>query len=174
MSGGGPESAQVAIVWWPEDAGVASKLRASGVPRLFLVAPDTAPPEPLLDDEDWLRRPALDADVRIRVAALAARMAPDDAPRPVTSDGRIHYRGRWVPLSDTERALAGVLAEDFGEIVELPALLGAEGLSLSDGGVRVHLTRLRKRIRPIGLIVRAVRGRGYVLDDERHSPREAP
>jgi len=46
----------------------------------------------------------------------------------------------------------------------------AGGLALTDGGVRVYLTRLRKRIKPIGLVIRAVRNRGYVLDDQHRSP----
>jgi DNA-binding response OmpR family regulator len=32
--------------------------------------------------------------------------------------------------------------------------------------VRVQVMRLRKRIRPLGLVVRTVRGRGYVLEHE--------
>jgi DNA-binding response OmpR family regulator len=91
-------------------------------------------------------------------------------PAPVVGDGRLHYDGRWVPLSGTAQALAVVLAGRFGDIVGVPELVEAGGLSLTDGGVRVHLTRLRRRIKPLGLIVRPVRGRGYVLDDEARSP----
>ena len=161
---------QIAIVWWPEDAGGVDRLRAAGIPRLLLVAPDAEPPVGAYLDEDWMRRPALDDEVRARMSALAARAVPAEAPTPTVSRGRIHYRGRWVSLSDTEQAVAGVLADHFGDIVELPALRNAGGLSLSDGGVRVHLTRLRKRIKPIDLVIRAVRNRGYVLDDRQRSP----
>jgi hypothetical protein len=161
---------QIAIVWWPEDAAGVDRLRAAGIPRLLLVAPDAAPPVGTYLDEDWMRRPALDDEVRARMAALAARSVPPDAPMPTVSTGRIHYRGRWVSVSETEQAVAGVLADRFGDIVELPALRSAGGLSLTDGGVRVYLTRLRKRIKPIGLVIRAVRNRGYVLDDQHRSP----
>ena len=167
------DATRVAMLWWPEDAAALPALRATGVPRLLLVAADAEPPE-VVEGEDWIRRPALDADVRARATTLAARAQPQSVPAPVTTDGRLHYRGRWVPLSETERSLAQVLSAHFGDLVELPELVRADGLSLSDGSVRVHLTRLRKRILPIGLVVKAVRGRGYVLDDERRSPPRSP
>jgi two-component system, OmpR family, response regulator len=163
------DASQVAILWWPEDAGARPALRASGVPCLLLVAPDAEPPD-IVEGEDWIRRPTLDTDVRARATALVVRGERASLAPPVTTDGRIHYRGRWASVSDTERSIAQVLADHFGDVVELPALVVADGLSLSNGSVRVHLTRLRKRIRPIGLVVKAVRGRGYVLDDERRSP----
>jgi DNA-binding response OmpR family regulator len=133
----------------------------------LLVAPEAVPPGLAGPDEDWIRRPAPDADVRARVSALAARfgtLAPEIA------HGRVRYRGKWVPLSRTEEAMTTVLAGAFGDIVSTDDLAIAGGLSISPGGVRVHLTRLRKRIRPLGLVIRAVRGRGYVLDDEERTP----
>ena len=37
--------------------------------------------------------------------------------------------------------------------------------------VRVHMMRLRKRILPLGLVVRTVHGRGYLLErDDASSP----
>jgi DNA-binding response OmpR family regulator len=86
------------------------------------------------------------------------------------ADGRVHYGGRWAGVSEIEEGLARALGQSFGNIVGLPELRGADGRSLSEGSVRVHLTRLRKRIAPLGLVVRVVRGRGYVLDDRQHVP----
>jgi len=158
----------VAIAWWPEEAARVERLRATGIPRLLLIAPSAAAPQPVGADEDWLRRPAADDDLRVRIAALVARV-PDVGPRQLTvGNGRVRYRGRWATVSEIEEGLARMLGQHFGDIVGLPALRGAGGRSLSEGSVRVHLTRLRKRIGPLGLVVRVVRGRGYVLDDRQH------
>jgi two-component system OmpR family response regulator len=157
----------VAIVWWPEEASSLPGLRASGVPRLLLVAPDAMPPRPAGPDEDWIRRPAPEADVAARVSALAAR---SEGSAPEIGAGRLRYRGRWVSLSQTEEAISAVLARAFGDIVPVEQLTSAGGRKLSPEGIRVHLTRLRKRLRPLGLVVRPVRGRGYVLDDVEHAP----
>jgi hypothetical protein len=169
------------------------RLRRDGIPRLLLVAPDASPPVRLDGDEDWLRRPAVDADVRDRVMALAAGRPPahpgvanrppagrqpverspverPPAERPVVGHGRIHYRRRWVALSGVEEAVTAELVGSFGDIVSLPVLVRAGGLALSNVGLRVHLTSIRKRVKPLGLVIRAVRSRGYVLDDEENSP----
>jgi two-component system, OmpR family, response regulator len=103
--------------------------------------------------------------VRARVALLVHRISEAGSTRLAVGSGRISYGGRWAPLSDTEEALASTLGERFREVVSLPDLCRAGGRSLSEGCVRVHLTRLRKRLAPIGLVVRVVRGHGYVLED---------
>jgi two-component system, OmpR family, response regulator len=151
----------VAILHWPEDAAVVAYLRTRGGPRLLLVAAEAEAPIGSGPDEDWIRLPAREDDVRARVEALQARASVG----PRVSDGRLHIDGRWVPLSPIEEAMTSVLLERFGHIVDVPSLArcGRDGL-LSNTAVRVHLTRLRKRIDTLGLVVRTVRGRGYVLE----------
>jgi DNA-binding response OmpR family regulator len=168
-----PETPPVALVWWPEEAASVDRLRAARLPFLMLVAPGVAAPERVGPDEDWLRRPVDDDDVRARIAGLVDRLSEAATARLAVGSGRIRYRGRWVHLSDTEEALASTLGERFGEVVGLPDLRAAGGRSLSEGSVRVHLTRLRKRIAPIGLAVRVVRGHGYVLEDRHRIARAA-
>jgi two-component system OmpR family response regulator len=168
-----PETPPVAIVWWPEEAAAVERLRAARLPRLLLVAPGVAAPERVGPDEDWLRRPVDDDDVRARISGLVDRLSEAATAQLVVGSGRIRYRGRWVPLSDTEEALASTLGDRFGEVVGLTDLRKAGGRALSDGSVRVHVTRLRKRIAPIGLVVRVVRGHGYVLEDRHRIGRTA-
>jgi two-component system OmpR family response regulator len=146
----------VAIVRWPEEAGSIDRLRAAGTPRLLLVGPDVPAPVGTDCAEDWVRLPAADSDVRVRTMALAARAAWG-APR-------LAFRDRWVAVSQTEESIVGQLAGHFGEVVDGARL--ASELGLSDNAVRVQVMRLRKRIRPLGLVVRTVRGRGYVLEHE--------
>jgi len=142
-------------------------LRAQGRPRLLLVAADADAPQTSDWDEDWIRLPARDDDVHARAAALETR-GPQPSPRPeVKGDGRLAFDGRWVALSHTEEAMVRVLARRFGEVVDANSLASAAGeRRLSPNAVRVHLTRLRRRVQSIGLVVRTVRGRGYVLDPE--------
>jgi DNA-binding response OmpR family regulator len=159
-----PAGAGVAIVRWPEEAASLERLRASGTPRLLLVAPGAMAPPGTGCDEDWIRLPAPDDDLRARASALAAR-ASRHSPRPeLKGDGRIALQGRWVSLSQTEEEMARLLSDRFGEVVDGETLAAAQ--SLTGNAVRVHITRLRKRIQPLGLVVRTVRGRGYVLENE--------
>ncbi len=150
---------------------MAAGLRDTGSPRLLLVAPDAAAPEALHWDEDWVRLPARDDDVRARTAALQARAAAR-APRPeVTGDGRLSYAGRWVQLSPIEEPMARLLADRFGDVVDAGSLAAcAAGRRLSATAVRVHITRLRKRVKTMELSIRVVRGHGYVLDADPSEP----
>jgi biotin operon repressor len=154
----------VAIVRWPEEAGSIDRLRAAGTPRLLLVGPDVPAPVGTDCAEDWVRLPAADSDVRVRTIALAARAARHNPSPEVKGDGRLAFRDRWVAVSQTEESIVGQLAAHFGEVVDGARL--ASELGLSDNAVRVQVMRLRKRIRPLGLVVRTVRGRGYVLEHE--------
>jgi DNA-binding response OmpR family regulator len=67
-------------------------------------------------------------------------------------------------LSEVEEAVARTLTERFGEVVDAATLAASTAPPLSPTGVRVHIMRLRERIKPLGLNVRTVRRHGYVLD----------
>jgi DNA-binding winged helix-turn-helix (wHTH) protein len=163
------QSSQVAFVHWPQEAAVAAWLRSQGKPRLLLVAAEADAPDCRDWNEDWIRLPARDGDVSARAAALEARSRWIRPGPEVKGDGRLCFEGRWVALSHTEELIAQVLSRRFGEVVDSATLASAQGdRQLSATAVRVHLTRLRKRIAPIGLVVQTVRGRGYVLDREGH------
>jgi DNA-binding response OmpR family regulator len=160
----------VAILRWPEEAAVVAYLRAEGQPRLLLVAPDVAAPPSSGWDEDWIRLPAREDDVRNRADALRARAVPNLRPE-VSVDGRLSVGARWVALSPTEATMARTLCSCFGEVVTTEDLLvGDHDRVLTPTALRVHLTRLRKRLRPIGLGIRPVRGCGYVLDADDNPP----
>lgn len=152
----------VAIVRWHEEAGSIDRLRSAGTPRLLLVAPGAAAPTGTDCAEDWIPTPAPDSDVRGRTVALAARVAQHDPSPAVKGDGRIAVRDRWVALSQTDESIVRLLVEHFGEVVDNDAL--ARGLGMSDNAMRVQMMRLRNRIRPVGLVVRTVRDRGYVRE----------
>ncbi|MGH2719336.1 MAG: transcriptional regulator, partial [Actinomycetota bacterium] len=81
-------------------------------------------------------------------------------------DGRLAFRGHWVSLSGAEEALARVLTGSFGEVVDQATVAAAaqSGRTLSPNALRVTISRFRKRIAPLGLVVRRVHNRGYVMD----------
>jgi two-component system OmpR family response regulator len=163
----GPEPpSDVVIVRWPEEASSVQRLRTLGRPRLLLVAPDAVAPATVECDEDWIRLPAEDADVRVRITTLAARAARHSLPPEVKGDGRLSYRGRWVGLTGGEEGVARVLSEHFGEVVDHDTVEAAASVTRqpTPNGLRVTISRLRKRIAPLGLAVRRVHNRGYVMD----------
>ncbi len=72
----------VVLLRWPEEQVRLERLRASGAPRLLLVGDELAAPEPIDSLEDWIRLPAAEGDLRVRVATLAARAVPRGPLRP--------------------------------------------------------------------------------------------
>ena len=142
------------------------RLRDLGRPRLLIVAPDAAAPATVDCDEDRIRLPAEDADVRARVAALEARAARHGSTRKATGDGRLMFRGRWVNVSGIEEILARSLSERFGELVDDRTMVtaGSADRPTTSNALHVNLSRLRKRLAPLGLVIRRVRSRGYVME----------
>ena len=157
----------VVLVRWPEEREQVERLRASGTPRLLLVGDEVAAPKPFDALEDWIRLPAVDGDVRARANTLAARARARDAvERPsIDEDGILRYRGRWITLSRVERALARALVDRFTAVVRrdtLGQVAWPSGES-SRNALDVHMVRLRRRLLTVGLEVRTVRARGYLL-----------
>jgi len=157
----------VVLVLWPDHASDLERLSALGVPRLLLVAPEAPPPEDGDCLQDWVRLPAADQDVRARILALERRSARHRARVPVTvsDDGQLTYRGHSVWLSPTVRRLFQALADRFGGIVALEELVRQVWPDdpPDPTSVRVHILRLRRRLAPLGLEIRNVQGKGYVL-----------
>lgn len=155
----------VVLVRWPEENFHLGELRGTGTPRLLLVGPGAPPPDSVDPLEDWIRLPAEDRDVRARVATLEARAANGTPIPEIDEDGLLRYRERWVSLSPVERELAGALVERFGAVVgrDLMARRAWPTGAPTRNALDVHILRLRRRIAPLGLEVRTVRSRGYLL-----------
>jgi DNA-binding response OmpR family regulator len=156
---------EVVLLHWPEEEARLARLRADGVPRLLLVAEHVSAPTSVDTLEDWIRLPAAEDDIRARVTALAARANQAVAAPNVDGDGLLRYRGRWVTLSPVERLLAAALVDRFGAVVGRDTLLRRAwpGGSPTRNALDVHMLRLRRRISSLGLEVRTVRARGYLL-----------
>jgi DNA-binding winged helix-turn-helix (wHTH) protein len=157
----------VVLLRWPTDSGRRDELAAMRAPRLLLVEGAAMPPTPCDCLEDWVRVPVAESDVAARVATLTARSAEHTVARPsLDTDGVLRHGPAWVPLPPVESRLTGAMLERYGAVVSRDALSragwpeGAPGRNALD----VHVLRLRRRIGPLGLVIRTVRSRGYLLE----------
>jgi len=137
------------------------------VPRLVLVDAQEAPPAPTPDTiEDWVRLPIHASDVRARVATLQLRAIPEreDAPE-VDTDGLVTFRGRTQVLPPVESRLTSEMVERWGAVVSRDCLMRAAwpGADPARNTLDTHMVRLRRRLAVVGLGVRTVRSRGYML-----------
>jgi DNA-binding winged helix-turn-helix (wHTH) protein len=163
----------VEVLHWPTEAARRATLSAAGRPRLLLVPDGEAPPMPDDPLEDWARLSHAEEDVRARVATLAARAQAGrtTAPPELDDDGVLRVGERWVPLPPVELRLTRALLERLGAVVSRDALAragwpdGAPGRNALD----VHVLRLRRRLGPVGLAIRTVRSRGYLLESAESS-----
>ncbi len=157
----------VALINWPEDEPRRLELAAQHRPRLLLV--NAEGPAPIATDplEDWIRLPAPENDVAARVHALTIRSGSAESPAPrLGDDDLLHHGDRWVALPVIEARLMAALIARVGAVVSREALIrvGWPGENPSRNVLDVHMLRLRRRIEPIGLAIRTVRSRGYVLE----------
>lgn len=152
---------------WPVEEARRGDLRAAGTPRLLLV--ENGAPPPVADDdlEDWIRVPADEVDLHARVENLARRSrSKEDVQPELDDDGVLRVGTAWVPLPPVEARLTAALVERYGAVVSRDTLGragwpdGAPGRNALD----VHVLRLRRRLVPLGLAIRTVRSRGYLLE----------
>jgi len=164
-------AAEVAMVRWPGEEGRLGRLRAERRPRLLLVESGAAPPLPADELEDWIRVPAQDVDLLARLAGLERRSRENAVVRPeVGEDGVLRMGRDWVSLPPVDHRLAAALVERFGTVVSREALAeaGWPHGSPARNALDVHVLRLRRRLGPLGLVIRTVRGRGYALEEAEH------
>jgi DNA-binding winged helix-turn-helix (wHTH) protein len=80
-------------------------------------------------------------------------------------DGLLHFRGVRIAIPPTEARLLNRLAETPETIVsrdELGRLLWSD-LPASRSSLTSRIHTLRKRLRPLGLTIHAIRGHGFLL-----------
>lgn len=152
------------MVRWPSEQGMRQSLAAEGRPRLLLL--EEGPPPVVVDPlEDWIRLPADDVEMWARVESLRQRWVEPKRPR-LDNDGVLTWSDRWVALSPLEVRLASILLEKFATMVSHESLVqvtqGSEDIRRNSLDVQLH--RLRRRLAPLGLVIRTVRKRGYVLE----------
>ena len=158
----------VKLVRWPAEADRRDHYRTRGVLRLLVVEGWAAPPISGDVREDWVRAPVTDNDLRARIATLQAKARAFRSPK-LDANGVLRYRGQLTTLSRTETDLLARLVRDFGQTVdrdELTECLPDRPIRASRNALDLHILRLRKRVAPVGLGIRTVWGRGYLLEPQ--------
>ncbi|HEX3622918.1 MAG TPA: winged helix-turn-helix domain-containing protein [Acidimicrobiales bacterium] len=173
----------VTMLRWPDEHARRSRISQAHEPRLLLVPDGEEPPAVVDCLEDWIRIPATENEVRARVDALAVRSQAhnghangngngnanghDQPASPMLDDfGVLRVNGAWVALPPLEARLTETLLERLGAVTSRELLIRAGWPSGAPGrnALDVHVLRLRRRLQPVGLAIRTVRSRGYLLE----------
>lgn len=159
--------AGVEIVVWPAEQSLRQSLARAGVPRLLVLDEHQAPPEPLAFDEDWIRRPFDQADVRARARRILETVRAQSEHAAWIDDQRVLHRGpRTAVLTASEAVVASVLLDREGQVVtrdQLEERLWPGSRPPSARAIDAIVYRLRRHCDELGLLIRAARGRGFVL-----------
>jgi len=156
---------EVMLLRWPAESARRARYKAMGVLRILVI--EGGAPAPICSDirEDWVRAPISDADLRARVATLSAKVEARRLPQ-IDPHGILRFSGRSTSVSPTETELMECLLRQFETLVpreELHDCLPEQVSEHNRNALDLHIMRLRRRIRPLGLVIRTVRGRGYML-----------
>jgi DNA-binding response OmpR family regulator len=154
----------VALVHWPAEAERLERLRAAREPRLVIV--ERGPPPTTVDElEDWLRAPADETDMRIRLATLRERAARNAAAVSI-EDGVLRAGSRLVVLPPIQARLATALLERMNAVVGRDTLgrrAWPEGAPAGRNVLDVHMAKLRRLLAGTGVDIRTVHRRGYLM-----------
>lgn len=164
----GERAMDVTVLHWPREAARREELTRARQPRLLLVGEEDLPPDVTDCLEDWVRVPAFERDILARTASLAARAGRHG--RVQLIDGVLSAGGAHVRLSNVDVRLVECFLERAGSVVARDDLtVRAWGDEPVDRNLLdVHILRLRRRLAPLGLEIRTVRQRGYLLQFAEH------
>lgn len=158
----------VALIQWPSDEDLRLELAELRHPRLLLVDSDVEPPECTDVLEDWVRLPVSRTDRNARIRTLESRIEGRGRSEPVLNGhGTLEYRGESTQLSAIQTDIVRLMIERFGAVIsrETLAKVAWPDADPSENNLDVTIGRLRRQLEPVGLRIRTVRSRGYLLSD---------
>lgn len=88
-----------------------------------------------------------------------------------TRNHQIKANGQFLSLSARESAVLEVLLIQANKVVSKDRIaqrLSSAGDALADNAIEVYIHRVRKRIEPYDVVIRTVRGLGYLLESKSH------
>ena len=157
----------VPLIAWPAGEADRRHFAAEGRPRLLIVDTDSIPPTCVDELEDWVRYPVELVDVVARTTALRQR-AERRIERPLLDEHGLLWRhGRWVSVPPAQLPLLELLVDRPGQITFTLALRTAYVAGGGSGdavALKAALTRLGRRIAPLGLRLHTIPGRGSLLE----------
>jgi two-component system response regulator TctD len=152
--------------------------RAVPTPVLILTARDSLDDRILGLDagaDDYLAKPFELGELEARLRALIRRRSADETPWKQIGRLRFDAGGRRafagedaLELTRRELDVLECLMRRPGRVVAKDVLVDAvipQGSDSVDNTVEVHVSRLRRKIEPAGVTVRALRGLGYRLEE---------
>jgi hypothetical protein len=157
---------RVKFVRWPAESNIREECQALHHLCLLIVEHGAPPPEQLSLYEDWVRPPIVPEDLQARVRQLAARAVLNSKPV-LDPAGILYFKDSSVTLSLTQCEMSAPLISRYCQLVyrtELREILENSGSSSSSNALDLHVMRLRRRLQLVGLAVRNVWGRGFVVE----------
>jgi two-component system OmpR family response regulator len=157
---------------------VVRRLRARGaaIPVLLLTARDAVEDRVRgleLGADDYLVKPFATAELVARVKALARRNAPKPAVLGLgaltldTSSKRARIGERAIELSVREWAVLEYLLSHGARVVSKQQIIDAIlpwGEEMTLNAVEVYISRVRLKIADAGIVIKTIRGFGYMLE----------
>ncbi|MFE1199504.1 winged helix-turn-helix domain-containing protein [Streptomyces olivaceoviridis] len=156
----------VKLIRWPVEAETRNYCRRAGIPRLLVVEAGNEAPVCVDPTEDWIRASAPRGDVEARIQALAQRAYGQQTPT-VDSTGILYFGTDSVAISSTQIGIMEHFVAHYGEVVyrsELEQHVAKATGKISRNALDLQIMRLRRRIVSVGLSIRTVWGRGYILE----------
>ncbi|MFI1190977.1 winged helix-turn-helix domain-containing protein [Streptomyces californicus] len=157
---------RVRFVRWPAERDMREQCKVRGHLCLLVVEHGAPPPDQLSFYEDWVRPPVVQEDLQARVRQLTARAVLKSKPA-LDPAGILYFKDLSVTLSLTQCEMLAPLVDRYGQIIyraELREVLEHSGASSSSNALDLHVMRLRRRLQLVGLAMRNVWGRGFVLE----------
>lgn len=124
--------------------------------------------------DDYLVKPFDLPELMARLRALRRRAAGRTEDKLVLgalaldlADRELRFNGQRVPMSPRELALTELLMQKAGRVVgkdSIVARLSSWEADFSENSVEVYVHRLRKRFADLGVVIKTVRGFGYVME----------
>lgn len=152
--------------------------RGSRLPVMILTARDAIADRVAgLDSgaDDYLSKPFAVAELQARLRALVRRNQGGPASsclslgslRYDTTSRQVFLGDQEIELSSREREILSSLLHKAGKVLSKQALAASISTweaSVGSNAVEVYVHRLRKKLEPAGIVIRTVRGLGYVIE----------
>lgn len=162
---GAPVADGIEVLVWPEEEDRRRRLVEAGVPCLLIID-DQAEAPVCAPIEDWIRPPLPIEDVVARCVALRCRATCAGRPD-LDPNGALWFGNESVPIPAGQQPLVQLLIAGYRSVVrhdDLADAYAAAGGRRTEDALKAAFGRLAPRIELVGLALRSIRGRGYLLE----------